>query len=615
MFYRGKKKINIFGKSKIIYILLILIVICFVIWPAGFYFYYKDRVLPNVYLKTIPLGNKQIEELPEIVNKIFLEFSQDGFTFEAKGKEKTKTIVLPFPSTSSQVSLSQPFLFFDLSATLDLIAKAGRGENFCQNYKIAFTRFFGDKDILEPVFFLREEALEEELKNNFSELETDFKEASLTYQNNKIEIIPETKGYALNYEKAISQFRNNIENLENKPIKIEGKDIVPLINKEKVKPLIEPVSSLISTRPNFYLQIEENEWKLEPKDWLAWLEFYEEDGNVFLSLNKEKTLAFIEEINNQIGEEPLDARFTVENGRVVEFQPAKSGFKVDKEKAYSLINRDIFDPTKEVCQIDLEEILPSRHIEDVNDLGIKELVARGESNFAGSPPNRIHNIKVGAEKIHGLLIAPDEEFSLVKAIGPVSAETNFLPELVIKGNRTIPEYGGGLCQLGTTAFRLALNGGFPITERVPHSYRVSYYEPAGMDATIYQPHPDLRFINDTEAFLLLQTKVDGYNLIFELYGTSDGRKVIVSSPILENITPPGPPQYIETDELPPGEKRRIESAHNGATAHFTRRVIFENGIEREETWYSYYAPWPEVWLIGKELEEPATEEEKTDIEN
>ena len=70
----------------------------------------------------------------------------------------------------------------------------------------------------------------------------------------------------------------------------------------------------------------------------------------------------------------------------------------------------------------------------------------------------------------------------------------------------MPEYGGGLCQIGTTVFRAAVNSGLPITERRPHAYRVVYYEPAGFDATIYDPRPDLRFINDTENYILIQTK-------------------------------------------------------------------------------------------------------------
>jgi hypothetical protein len=82
-------------------------------------------------------------------------------------------------------------------------------------------------------------------------------------------------------------------------------------------------------------------------------------------------------------------------------------------------------------------------------------VAIGTSNFKGSPVNRRHNIAVGAASVNGTLIAPGEEFSLLKTLGDIDAAAGYKPELVIKGGKTLPEFGGGLCQIGTTAFRAA----------------------------------------------------------------------------------------------------------------------------------------------------------------
>ena len=85
---------------------------------------------------------------------------------------------------------------------------------------------------------------------------------------------------------------------------------------------------------------------------------------------------------------------------------------------------------------------------------------------------------------------------------PFTIEAGYLPELVIKGDEIKPEIAGGLCQVGTTMFRAAMNSGLKITERQNHSLVVSYYNDLsngnpGTDATIYDPHPDFRFLNDT----------------------------------------------------------------------------------------------------------------------
>jgi vancomycin resistance protein YoaR len=135
--------------------------------------------------------------------------------------------------------------------------------------------------------------------------------------------------------------------------------------------------------------------------------------------------------------------------------------------------------------------------ETISKYGIKDLVGTVETSFVGGTADRIHNIKTGLSKINGILLAPGQELSTVNAIGYVSAETGYVEELVIKGDATVKEFGGGLCQIATTLFRLALNAGLPVTERINHRYVVGYYGP-GLDATIYGPHPDLRFVNDTK---------------------------------------------------------------------------------------------------------------------
>ena len=132
----------------------------------------------------------------------------------------------------------------------------------------------------------------------------------------------------------------------------------------------------------------------------------------------------------------------------------------------------------------------------LKEIGIKELVAAGESNFSGSARNRIHNINVGLSKFNGHTIEPNGEFVFGEILGYVSKYAGFLPELVIKGDRTVPELGGGLCQVSTTSFRAALDGGFKITKRTNHSYAVHYYDPVGLDATVYPPSVDFKFIND-----------------------------------------------------------------------------------------------------------------------
>ena len=187
---------------------------------------------------------------------------------------------------------------------------------------------------------------------------------------------------------------------------------------------------------------------------------------------------------------------------------------------------------------------------------------------------------------------------MVKILGQIDASTGYVPELVIKNNQTIPEYGGGLCQVGTTIFRSALKSGLPITARQNHSYRVSFYEPAGTDAAVYDPWPDVRFLNDTGNYILIQSRIEKNNIYFDFWGKRDGRIASSTAPIIYNITKPEPAKIIETTTLKPGEKKCTERAHNGADAYFDYKVTYPAGNVLTKRFKSHYVPWQEVCLVG-----------------
>ena len=589
-------------KKKIFWIIIIFIFILFC-GGAVFFYYCQHCLCFNLYIGGISLKGTKIGDISGELNSIFVDFTKDGFVFKVNAPEKQRVVTIsPFIISHKDPDLTRSFLSFDLPATEAQIRQYANPVFLVSNLINPFAKIH-----LKPKYFLQEELLLELLKDRFSDIERPPQQAEIYFKNGQLEVSPSQPGFILEYKKAVEDFKKNIESLNNQPIVIDLEYLDPGITEEQAKQVLPTLRELFDKRPVFGVQIKEDVYKITPKQIVSWLGIKQEDERVIVELREDKIRPFLEEIAQSHYVPPLNAKFVLEGNKVKEFQVAKNGFYLDIDDAYNSLKEKLLDVEENKCILSLKEKPAEVVLEDVNSLGIKELVGKGESNFAGSPPNRIHNIKVGVEKIKGTLIAPNEEFSLVQAIGEVSDKTGFLPELVIKGDRTIPEYGGGLCQLGTTAFRVALNAGLPITERVPHSYRVPYYEPAGMDATIYQPHPDLRFINDTDNYLLLEARINGYDLIFELYGTKDGREVVVTEPVLEDIIPPPPPKEIFTDELAPGERKKIESAHSGAKASFKRIITFPNGLKREEVWRSYYVPWPEVWLVGKEKEDLAQE--------
>lgn len=277
------------------------------------------------------------------------------------------------------------------------------------------------------------------------------------------------------------------------------------------------------------------------------------------NIDQQAIEAYVEDLSRKVNRDPVDAKFSIDNGKASTFEPAKIGITLDVQKSVAVIEQALEKfPLQSPQNLSLPFDSKKAEIDyaDVNDIGISSLIGEGTSNFKGSPVNRIKNLKVASQRFNGVLIKPGEEFSFVKILGDVDADHGYFPELVIKQGVTEPEFGGGICQVSTTAFRAAIYSGLKITARRNHAYPVSYYNPQGMDSTVYVPQPDLKFINNTPGYILIQTKIAGTILTFDFYGTDDGRKTTVDGP------------YI-TDKQPDGAMK----------AHFTQHVVDKNGNE------------------------------------
>lgn len=260
---------------------------------------------------------------------------------------------------------------------------------------------------------------------------------------------------------------------------------------------------------------------------------------------------FVATLATHILQEPMDAKFSVSDGKVIIAQPEKVGRRLQEKESVALIERALSAPETATVNIVLptEITQPKLVASDRERLGLRELIAEGRTNFKGSPKNRIYNIERALQQFENIIIAPGQEFSFVDYLGEVDGEHGYLPELVIKHNRTEPEFGGGICQVSSTVFRAAIYGGLKITERRNHAYPVQYYKPYGMDATIYIPKPDLAFMNNTPGAILVQPVIEGTDLIVRFYGTNDGRVTKVDGPHILTSNPDGSMKTVFTQEV------------------------------------------------------------------
>lgn len=283
---------------------------------------------------------------------------------------------------------------------------------------------------------------------------------------------------------------------------------------------------------DFLIKLENKEYPIKAEIVQLWFEKYYRPytGRQELRPNTAKIQEKLDELAEQINSKPYNGRFEIDkNGQISELISARNGLQINTGLSAANIASALMQG-KISASLVYGIIKPQIDVNKFSQLGINTLLGKGESNFSGSSLARIHNIKTGSKTFDGIILKPGEEFSFNELIGPIEVSSGYQYELVVKNQKLIPEYGGGLCQVSTTIFRAAMTAGLPILERHPHSLPVRYYSPQGFDATIYPGVSDLRFKNDTPGHILIQAEIASSSLHFEIYGSADGRKISLDGP-------------------------------------------------------------------------------------
>ncbi len=261
-------------------------------------------------------------------------------------------------------------------------------------------------------------------------------------------------------------------------------------------------------------------------------------------------------------------------------------------------------PEREV-QVFEQQATPTQIIVETTPLPPEpELLGTATTTFWGSSADRIHNIALGAKRVSSVTVKPGEEYSFLEHLGDVSLATGYKKEAVISNGSTVKEAGGGICQVSTTLFRAAVDAGLPITERTGHGYIVGYYGP-GLDATIYGPWRDLKFMNDTGNPITIQSTVVDGSINFAIFGIPDGRTATTSAMKVSDIKPPPPPIYISDFSLELGKKWCPESPVRGMKTEVMYTITRPDGTVEEQLFESNYKAWGKKCYMGVKL--PATQ--------
>ena len=326
-----------------------------------------------------------------------------------------------------------------------------------------------------------------------------------------------------------------------------------------------------------------------------------------VSISMETFTGFLETLAPGLISPAKDGRFNFDPStrELIVVAPSSSGRELNVTDTITRLEEAVFTNDGRIVPMAFNYTLPRYHNQSsAAELGITELVVESTTYFTGSTNNRRTNIAVGASKLDGVIIAPGEEFSFNYLLGEIEPENGFVEGKVIFGGRTVAGLGGGICQVSTTAFRAAFEGGFAITERNSHGYRVGYYElngvPPGLDAAIWQPERDFRFQNNTPYHLLIETDIFPAQdaIQFRFYSTKYWTTEIEEAIIKDVIDAPTN-QFVSNKDLQPGEIRQVDYSADGADVTVYRNVYDLSGeLVTRDYEFTHYLPWQAIFEVA-----------------
>lgn len=580
-------------------VLVVLFVAALVLLYQGSH---VERIYTGVMAWGIDLSGMQPQQAEEALRAAFPYPEQNQVTFQDPGTGREWTY-----------SLAELGLTFDAETTVDSAYEIGREGGPWRRLREQFSSWYYGEQVA-PIVLLDEAMLDQVIGEMAAEINRPASDASLSFNGAEVSYESSQLGRSLDTVDARERLLATVLTMRDAQIQLLVHETQPRVNDTSAA--AQQIRQIMSGPMTFFLQEPLEGVDLEPvvlpvEELVKWIRIHSVDSGqgqaeTQVILDENALRAWLAPYEALLHRDPVNARFYFDDDtrELVLVEPHVSGRELDIEATAERFLSQVTTSDRSM-PFNLREIVPVVHsTATAEELGITELVSESTTWFYGSSSERMHNIARAARNFYGIVIAPGQEFSFNQYLGEVSADQGYETGLIIFGGRTIEGVGGGVCQVSTTAYQAAFWAGYPIVERWEHGYRVGYYddgEGPGMDATVYSPLVDFRFINDTPYHLLIENYYSEANssLTFKFYSTSLGRRIEKSEPVITNVVPAKPDVWELNEELDPGEIVQVDWAVEGADVSIERNVYNSVGdLIRQDIFVSNYVPWQNIYQYG-----------------
>lgn len=248
--------------------------------------------------------------------------------------------------------------------------------------------------------------------------------------------------------------------------------------------------------------------------------------------NEEKLNTFVSDISSQINYSPSDASIDISGGYINIYNDT-DGLKLKSDELLNNIKTSIKDMNApEVVEISGETEAVKATITTDSLKGVTGKISSFSTIYKVGPSGT--NLQIAANNIDNIIVMPGETFSTEKAIGPTTLDNGFVEANTYVGGQVVPGVGGGVCQVASTLYNTMLRAGIIPIERQNHMMPVSYVD-MGLDATLADNLIDLKFVNDFDYPIVINTYAGGNTLVVEFWSNPSVTNGITYEPVAKKI--------------------------------------------------------------------------------
>jgi vancomycin resistance protein YoaR len=462
-------------------------------------------------------------------------------------------------------------------------------------------RFFGSA--VEPEAKADQAALERQLGVIARQVNVPGREAAIVLRNREPVVVPGESGRRLDRARAAQVMVAALASLERPgPVALPVRVRPPKVGRDALAPVAAQARTALSAPVTFYFK--GVHLSISPSQMAKFLQL-PQDGEQELSIGGPAAKKYFASLGRAVWRAPREVDFDVDDNGKAHMIRSKDGRKLDVEASEKALLTAALSTTSRQAGLVVVPAKPKLSTERAQALGITGLVG-GYTTYYGGDANRIHNVQLVARLIDRHLIAPHSTFSFNKTTGERNAAQGFLEAPVIVNGELTTGLGGGVCQVSTTVFNAAFEAGLPITQRTNHALYIDHY-PLGRDATVNYPDIDLKFVNDSDQWILVRTLVGSSALTVRLYGTPLHRRVEAQGAPLK-VTGKPPVKRIPDPTLFAGQKV-VEESGEPSRSTSVRRIVYDRKgkVLFDTVWYSNYLAEPKVVRYGtKAVPTPST---------